>query len=174
MSRIDQLTNRKAEIAADIAVIDGNADYQILLRGEAKKKERESLTSKLVVVEHEIRLIDAGELQKQIANCDPKIDHALRWVRDEKVRTSATLSTRGVIERNMFGSAKGLLDTNEPRIAKRLAALDAASKKLESLKLKPDADAGVEISRIQAAVPMLDTTTERIECEPAFAAAIRE
>jgi hypothetical protein len=172
----NQLKDRAAELAGQIARIDADADYQTVVRGEKKKKEREEYQRKLDLVNYDLQLLDNAERQKRLAAADPRIEAAIRWARDEKIRTQKELSSRGMVEKTIFGfgSARGWIETNEPKINARVAALDAAIKQLESLKLSPVEDVAAEIARIQSIVPVLDVATERIECKPGMAAALQE
>lgn len=170
--RRNKSVQRRDEFAAKIAAIDANPDYRLFLRCQALVKERGEHAEKFTVENYNVKLIDDAALAKRIAAADPRIDEAIRWARSERDRTSKELSTRGHVEKNIFGSVTSFLESNEPKITKHLESIDVVIRELEALKLAPTKDLGIEIKKIQSNVLMLNTTTEKIPCAPGFAAAL--
>ena len=169
MSKRSQLENHRHELAAELAKLEANPNYQALLEGRRIQKEVQTLRDKLFVVDYDLNLCVE---RKPV---DPRIDAAIRWARDEKARTQKESSSRGMVETTVFGLVtESYLNTNEPKINVRLAALDGAITEFEALKLLPVEDVAAEILRIQRAVPILDVSTDKIECPSGFAAALAE
>jgi hypothetical protein len=162
-----------AERAAEIARLEADPDYRVYCQAiEVQRKigllqvSRRQAASE---ARQEIAAVDA-EIR---ASADENILKFIRWAQDEKLRVSKEIVSKGVLERNRFGDAKGYITSNARKIQEHWAALDTAITAAQRLASSPSEDVAVELQKIRAALPLFEAQPERIDAPAALAAALR-